>query len=264
MLLKTMVEQYSQFQPDLTRNERMEIARPFIFKFDYKLFDPAYKKTFETNILRRFYMQEIGFETEEYFLMELEDWFAVNMGYYNKLFESELIEFEPLQNVDWKETMDKKKDKAQTDKRDTGIDVTAKADIDSKNTNDTKVEEKLDGFNRDIVTNTPDTRLAITTENGRGVIEYATGIDENKRDDITDTTSHSTDVGNQAQKTSSNENREDNLKSDVNETEDYLRHIVGKVGNASYSELLEQYRGTFLRIERDIHRELRQLFMLVY
>src|SRR5690606_30755344 len=48
--------------------------------------------------IRHFYMREIGFETEGLFKFYLETWLLVHMPYYNQLFKSELIEYDPLSN----------------------------------------------------------------------------------------------------------------------------------------------------------------------
>src|SRR5690606_40563614 len=53
---------------------------------------------FETYFIIHFYMREIGFETEGLFKFYLETWLLVHMPYYNQLFKSELIEYDPLSN----------------------------------------------------------------------------------------------------------------------------------------------------------------------
>jgi hypothetical protein len=50
----------------------------------------------------------------------------------------------------------------------------------------------------------------------------------------------------------------------INEIEDYIESKVGKTGDQSYSKMLNEYRDTFLRIEKMIFKEMNELFMLVY
>src|SRR5213595_3196529 len=99
MELKDYIEQVTQDVATHSTRDRIEIGRPKLFDFDYPIFDPAYKNVFETHFIRNFYMREIGFETEGLFKFYLENWLSVNMPYFNKLFESELIAFDPLTNT---------------------------------------------------------------------------------------------------------------------------------------------------------------------
>lgn len=71
-------------------------ARPRIFSFDYPIFDPNYKPTLETKILKHFYTREIALETYGLWKLKLDAKMNEIMPYYNKMYESELIEFNPL------------------------------------------------------------------------------------------------------------------------------------------------------------------------
>ena len=75
-------------------------ARPNIFNFTYPIFDNSYKPTLETKILRHFYTREIGLESYGLWKLKLEAKMNEIMPYYNKLYSSELIEFNPLYDTD--------------------------------------------------------------------------------------------------------------------------------------------------------------------
>lgn len=75
-------------------------ARPKIFSFSYPIFDANYKPTLETKIIKHFYTREIGYETYGLWKLKLETKMNEIMSYYNKLYESELIEFNPLYDTD--------------------------------------------------------------------------------------------------------------------------------------------------------------------
>lgn len=253
--LRELIEQPTQFE-QLSHNERIEKGRSYLFDFTYPLFDEAYRKTFETNFIRHFYMREIGFETEGLFKFRLETWLNINMPYYNKLFESELLKYDPLTNSNMKINQNKVSDMrqddirnilkngnkglSQNDNRDiivSGRDTTSQTDNrdilknDNRNINDNINKDVLqndtvdklsnekelntnkndstqdtinkgntegtntsnvkstsdntkdttitnNNFVRDLESTTPDSRLSITTDNGKGVIEYASKIDE--------------------------------------------------------------------------------------
>ena len=79
----------------------IEAGRKRIFTFNYDLFDPLYKPVIETKFLRHFYTREIGQETVALWKLKLEDKWTMLLPYYNKLWETELLKFNPLYDVDY-------------------------------------------------------------------------------------------------------------------------------------------------------------------
>src|SRR5699024_1489370 len=137
---------------------------------------------FERNFINEFYMREIGFETEELFKMRLRNWLRKNMGYYNKLFESELLKYDPLSNSRMEVHHTKENDKEQTDLRNidqkSNTHGTGKNDseqtgnVDSTQRSNTNTTN--DQFTRELEGDTPQNRLQLTTgAKGTGVLEYA-------------------------------------------------------------------------------------------
>jgi hypothetical protein len=244
MMLQDYIEQATQDTDTMTTRDRIEAGRSKLFDFDYPLFDLNYKKVFETHFIRTFYMREIGFETEGLFKFKLENWLSINMPYYNKLFESELIAFDPLVNT--KLVTDKNVQNDRTQKQ------TSDSSGSSNQTNSGSATET--DFGRHMKSDNPDTRLEITTNDGSGVIEYASSIDEGTQNNSKTSTSTSNDT------TSVNSTG----NSTVNDTLDYLENLTGKSGDQTYSKMILEYRQTFLRIEKEIFNEMNELFMLVY
>ena len=74
----------------------IEKALPSIFDFDYPIFDPSYKKVLETKIIRHYYTREIGLETVGLWKLKLNTLLNEIMPYYNQLYKSELLSFNPL------------------------------------------------------------------------------------------------------------------------------------------------------------------------
>lgn len=74
----------------------IKAARPKIFDFDYPIFDVEYKPHLEEKILRHFYTREICVETYGLWKLRLEDKLNEIMPYYNQLYLSEQLKFEPL------------------------------------------------------------------------------------------------------------------------------------------------------------------------
>lgn len=252
MELRNYIEAFSQDTDNLKHSERIEIGRTKLFDFDYPIFDPNYKKVFETHFIRNFYTREIGFETEGLFKFKLENWLNINMGYYNNLFKSELLDFDPLINSMTEITKKKTNDKTQNQTSETNGTSTGTA----HQSNTGSATE--DDFSRHLESDTPDSRLTITSNDGEGVIEYASKIEENN--DNNTKTSSSTSDGNSSETTDVNAT----ANTTINETEDYLQSISGKIGNLTFSQMLKEYRETFIRIEKRIFEEMNELFMLVY
>jgi hypothetical protein len=244
MQLREYIEQASQFE-SLSTKDKIEKGRTKLFDFEYPIFDSSYKAIFETHFIRNFYMREIGFETEGLFKFQLENWLSINMPYFNKLFESELKTFDPFMNFKMDVTQKKTIDRDQT--QDTTTDGTNK----STSTG----ESNSNSFGRNLESNNPDSRLSITpNEDGTGVIQYASGIDEATKKTTNDSTGEINDTTNVI----------GNATASLNEVEDYIESKIGKVGNDSYSKMLSEYRSTLLRIEKQIFKEMQELFMLVY
>lgn len=78
----------------------IQAAIPKIFDFDFPIFDESYRNVLETKILRHYYTREIGLETVALWKFKLSTKLNEIMPYYNKLYESELIDFNPLYDVD--------------------------------------------------------------------------------------------------------------------------------------------------------------------
>jgi hypothetical protein len=243
MQLREYIEQASQYETLSTR-DKIEKGRSKLFDFDYPIFDSAYKNVFETHFIRNFYMREIGFETEGLFKFHLENWLSINMPYFNKMFESELLQFDPLTNTKLDVTKNKTIDRDQSQTTTT----------DGTNESTSTGNATSDSFGRNLESNNPDTRLAITTLDGAGVIQYASGIDEATKtttNDSTGTVNDTTNVTGTASAT-------------LDEIEDYIESKVGKIGDQSFSKMVVEYRQSLIRVEKMIFKEMQELFMLVY
>lgn len=71
-------------------------ARPKIFDFDYPIFDENYRNVLETKIIKHYYTREISEETVGLWKLRLNTKLNEIMPYYNKLYTSELLQFNPL------------------------------------------------------------------------------------------------------------------------------------------------------------------------
>lgn len=75
-------------------------ACPIIFDFNYGIFDNAYKLPLERKILMHYYTREICEETYGLWKLRLKDRLNLIMPYYNQLYQSALLSFNPFYDVD--------------------------------------------------------------------------------------------------------------------------------------------------------------------
>ena len=268
MQLREYIEQATQYEDNLSTRERIERGRKKLFDFDYPIFDEEYRPVFETHFIRHFYMREIGFETEGLFKFYLETWLLVHMPYYNQLFKSELIEYDPLSNSQVIVAHEQLRDRGHIEERNSNRRDEGKSKNTAKSTNQANSNSEAihDTFSRDVSSDNPDSRLQLQTEQGKGVIEYASKIDEEKNDGKVTSTGDSTSVvdGNETSEYDASENRLDKSNANTNEVEHFLERRFGKIGVTTYPKMIMDFRKSFLRLEQQIFNEMNQLFMLIY
>lgn len=101
--VRTVCEYYAGLDamaPGSRVNDVIEAAREKVFDFDFPVFDESYRSVIETKILRHYYTREIGFETVGLWKLKLETRLNEVMPYFNQLYESTLLEFNPFYDVD--------------------------------------------------------------------------------------------------------------------------------------------------------------------
>ena len=91
---------YHESQGYHSINKIISKARSKIFDFSYPIFDEKYRGVLETKILRHFYTREIGLETVALWKHFLDRKLNEIMPYYNQLYRSELLEFNPFYDID--------------------------------------------------------------------------------------------------------------------------------------------------------------------
>lgn len=101
--LRTYINSFSIDQPNLPINQRIEIALPYLFDFDFPIWQNESVK-FETDFVKHFYMREIGFETIALFKFRLEEKLNLIMPYYVDLYQTTQNDIDYLTDMNWTET----------------------------------------------------------------------------------------------------------------------------------------------------------------
>lgn len=66
----------------------------------YPIFDENYRATLNDKIVTHYYMREVGYEDDDYFIFALRRKMSEIMPYYNQIYKSTLLEFDPMLTVD--------------------------------------------------------------------------------------------------------------------------------------------------------------------
>ena len=81
-------------------NDIINQAVPIIFDFNFPIYDETYRPVLCAKILRHYYTREICEETYGLWKLRLQDRLDTIMPYYNQLYRSALLEFNPFYDVD--------------------------------------------------------------------------------------------------------------------------------------------------------------------
>ena len=243
----------------LTVNQTISTALPKIFNFDFPIFDENYRIPLETKILKHFYTREIGLETFGLWQLKLDTKLNEIMPYYNQLYKSELLEFNPLYDVDVNTTTNKtlSEDTTNTGESETNsTNESATKDTQTITDSTTNVENRNE---KNAFSDTPQTQL----ENVES-LTYLTDYRNIQNENTTNANYTSSNERNGENNSSANIKNNSTDTKNLNSTEEYVQNVTGKHGSASYSEMLKEFRETFLNIDSMVINELDELFMQIW
>lgn len=221
-------------------------AMPKIFDFDFPIFDESYRCVLERKILKHFYTREICEETVGLWKLRLDTRLNEIMPYYNKLYKSELLNFNPL----YTDNLSRTRTTKLNSKRETGNN--GEVDTTNNSNSESSGSDTTNNNGSDLYSDTPQGSL-----NG---VENGTYLTNARKTSDTSTSSSNTSNNSSASgKVVSSESGSD----DFNSTEDYLESVSGYAG-VNASELLKKYRETFLNIDVMILNELEDLFFQLW
>lgn len=212
---------------------------------DYPIFNEEYRRTLNDKIVEHFYFREIGFETPQLFKRFLNRKLNEIMPYYNKLYETELLEYDPLTNYNRTE-------------------VTNRGEAVQNAINSSENGQVNDSGNSSNQSSGSSSGKSVYSDTPQGFLQN-TDIDANtyasSADKSQNTTSGSgSNTYQSARETSSSVATTGNS----NTTENITKSITGKDGSKSFAELIQEYRNTLLNIDMLIIDELEPLFMGIW
>lgn len=207
-----------------------------IFTSKVSFFDEKYRGVLCKKILKHYYLREIGCETVGIWLLWMNTKLEEIMPYYNKLYESELIKFNPMYDVDWNRKGNKTGNESGSGSRST-----------SGNNSGTNTQSGTSSNTRkDLYSDTP--QGALTGVESETYLTNARKVSDSGETGVNGSTSGSYEDS----ESSSNK---------VDTTENYVESVCGKQGTGSYSKMLNEFRETFLNIDMQVIEEFAEMFM---
>lgn len=264
----------------------------------YPIFDENYRTVLNQKIINHYFFREIGMETAELFKRYLNTTMCEIMPYYNQLYKSELLEFNPFYNVDKtitgnknnnsvsnfignvsgnnEQTTDSTTNDTANGQQQTISNATAAAESVTNSSGSGKNTNK----NKTVGSDTPQGFLSINSIKNE---TYATNAQMSEGESVneftvndTKATSHNSENGTNTQTTTTESNGKGQIKTNgktatdttnnatTNDFEKYVNHVVGKSEGETYSEMLLKFRETFLNIDMLVIDELKTCFMMIY
>ena len=202
-----------------------------IFDFEFPIFDETYRPILCKKILKHYYTREIGFETAGLWKLKLDMTMNEIMPYYNELYKSANLEYNPLYDADYRR-IHEGSGSGKGERSETRVNSGTRGGTDSRH-NVNKYSDTPQGALVNVEAGTYLTNATVDDSSG----SYSQTLSDN--DSTNGTNSYST-------------------------TDEYVDHIVGKFPGSTYAKLIAEYRKTLLNIDMRIIEELSNLFMLIW
>lgn len=302
MMMMDLVKILNQDNPNPSSNwnDKIKYANNKIFSFNYPFYDIDKKEEFQLKFTRRFIDARLGFETPALFMLKLEDTLNYIMPYYNEYFKSQLLDYDPLTNMEIEEIFDRSNDInrnkniTENDNGTRNIERTGNNSVtDTLTKSGTETTDKNETMNNNIkhtgtVTtdgNSTDTYYEFPQAAKSSSGDYATNqrninSDETVTNDLTDTenktnTEEETVTYNLTDKRDTTETIGDNTDettANTRTTEDtglekQLEHYAltkkGSTGQWTYQDLIRKYRELIINVDAMIMEsvEIKSLFI---
>lgn len=243
-----------------------------IFDFDFPIFDEEYRSVLCQKILKHYYTREIGLETYGLWKLKLDSRMNEIMPYYNKLYNTESLQFNPLYDVNYtKEHSGEGGGSEENNGSHTGTVNDAAThggninDIFSKDgtINDEKHNEDS-GTNWDAYSDTPQGSLS-NVDTGDYLTNARKVTNSNENDETFgreyEESGGNTRTFNETNGNLRTYNEATGVSKEFSTTTEYTEHISGKIGSKSYASMIMEYRKSLLNIDIMVIDELKDLFM---
>lgn len=222
---------YSESKGFTSIAEIVNKAAPAIFNFSWPIYDESARLPLEVKILTAYYTREICEETVGLWKLRLQQKLNEIMPYYNQLYKSAQMEYDPLNNIDLT-TTENGTDEAERNETYT------QNQSGSGTANTTSTGNELNAFSA-----TP--QGSVQDLKDYKYLTDARDITTNGSDNTTNNfENESTNTGKQSE----------------NKTTEKTTKVKGINGSKSFAQLVLEYRETMLNIDAMVIKELSELF----
>lgn len=216
-----------------------------VFNFDFPIFDEKYRQVLCRKILKHYYTREIAHETVGRWKLALNAKLNEIMPYYNQLYKSELLEFNPFYDVDLTRS---REGSGTSNKTSNNTETNSGTSKNVSSSSDTSNTDTLNRFS-DTPQNSMDTQ---------GIADSVPLTTVTKVNEDNTTTNESTDT------LTRNDNKTGSGTENINNTDKYIETVRGKQGTENYSNLLKKFRETFLNIDMMIIEDCSDCFFTLW
>lgn len=270
--------------------EIITTAAPKVFNFDFPIWDESYRLVLEKKILRHYYTREICAETVGLWKLWLNDKLNMIMPYYNKLYESTVLQFNPLYDTDittnrtvenegtttGNTTLNEQTGNTGNRSRNTHVEGETSDAYDENRHNEGESERNENDWqlfsdtpqggitgvvNASIIQNSSlaDYAYLTTAENDKSTVNE-THEDDNTTHGTRAGTSENTGTETETTGNSGTRAQMGTSQGAISNTEEYIEHVSGKRGVHTYSAMIMEFRKTIINIDAMIIDELNDLF----
>lgn len=226
-----------------------------VFDFDFPIFDEEYREVLCKKILMHYYTREIAFETVGMWKLKLQTMMNEVMPYYNQMYESTLLKFNPLYDADYSKTHEGQNKGSGTERGNSSGRVE-----DSGNRNGTQADtgyRDLDEGTWNVFSDTP--QGALTNVENETYLTDARKITHNAEENTRDNKNYNENNSNDRVY-----NDENNRDTSFDNTDEYIEHIVGKFPGKTYASVIREFRENFLNVDVDVINSLSSLFFKLW
>ena len=238
---------------------------------EWEIFDEEYRGVLCQKILKHYYTREIAYETVGLWQLKIETKLNEIMPYYNELYRSRLMQYDPFRDVDyWRDhsgsgtvasegnrTNASQLAETNHDERDNVISV-----ADSGNSAGTRQRAATEW---NVYSDTPQGALTHVQNN--------TYLTDARKIEDTESTAHNENYQ-KAQNSRQDDDRDgrrsvssnanEDTTNNVNSTDEYLEHIYGKYNSRTYMSIIKEVREVIINIDMMIIDDLKDQFFMLW
>lgn len=226
-----------------------------IFTSQVEFFNESYREVLCKKILKHYYLREIASETVGIWQLWMNTRLEEIMPYYNQLYSSAEIEFDPMQDTDLTTEYTKNNTENRTEETSRTTENSGSSNSEQNTTGSRKNTISRSNDSKDLYSDTPQGGIS-----GLQNMNYLTNArliegSESGSDDETTNSNGTTD-------NSYTDNGSDIYtgKNDMTGNETSNQKVSGKQGGSTYSKMLLEYRQTMLNIDMQVIDEFSDLF----